>query len=203
MTAKMLCVLCWLAFLQGQQEFRLEVRPEQQTQPPQATIIGPSSIRGIATDGRKPTPELNMIIRSLAADQAHTSISYELDLQNATSHKIEIPIGLDGKAAFDSCPGKLIQDAFLSLAVPSSTTTHTPLIADMYGCDGLKQSMVTLNPGDWLTIAGTHRLPKGTVSPASVRLDFGMGTRQYSSQDGKVRVDSTITLSTGAEHSVD
>ena len=160
----------------------------------------------MAIDGPpSPTPPLTLTIKSLAvslhpagaAAVSRKELQYELRLTNASAKSVKMPISPNPGLTYRSCPSRQEQQVGIVLRFKKGEERAISLPGNRLwsGCPTMKDSLVTLLPGEWITYRGSamfpplHSDPPGLLTAAWLISDVS-----YSSTPEGLRENSKTKL---------
>ena len=213
-------VSCWLSFatiaVVAQERAVLDsrvARPE-----PRHHIIagGASVVIGGILDGepKHVAAKLNLDIESLSivppgtpTDSAagNNVVDYELRLVNVSTGSVMVPIGTDVDAAVDRCGNSRIEESSVGVELQRDGGrgwVHMPgRQSYWFGCAAVADTMLSLQPNEWITYKGTVRLPPTANLPSSAMARWMLSDVTFSTGSEGLKQYTTEEMSvTSPEH---
>jgi hypothetical protein len=130
-------------------------------------------------------------------------VQYEFQLTNVGRVSIDVPVSPELDKIFVACRSGREQQAGLVLSYHKSAGASMEILpgtSDWSGCQGAKNSMVALSPGQWISYRGSALLPldvdlSGTIGGAWLLSDIS-----YRTAPGGLIENSACTLSVNSSH---
>jgi hypothetical protein len=162
-------------FSNGREVRRLDLRPENETPPPPLVSgrLGAHTAVPGSSEG-PPKPEWTLTL--VALETSGSSTKYEIRLTNIGEHTLKVPTGPNGRIAVEKCPDSRIQEADLSFL---SRDNRSLASFHLYGCQTLANTLVSVNPGDWITLTGVYALSSQKSEAAEISAHFGLVASHY------------------------
>ena len=157
----------------------IDLAKQNSTSLPRPSRVDSSPPPGRASDSRLETVVYFRV--SFPRDSAGRFTVYSI--QNALDSPIQLPVSRDGAAAFKNCHDLPILTSGLIFDSDVVAKPQSIKQAELYGCDGLKGSLVTLKPGERITLTGIV-LPTGSdTSGAAITYSLARKTFRREGND--------------------
>lgn len=144
-------------------------------------LSGGTSQTTIATnlDGNTPASPWKISLLSVHRTDGASGQSYQVEMTNASSAPLSLPVGTDGQAIWDACQNGEIAEVNIALRVAGQIAPAANLPA-VHSCAGVPASSRRIAPGASVIFAGT--LPNTILAPpgASISAVVSVCSASYS-----------------------
>jgi hypothetical protein len=127
-------------------------------------ITGGSSRTTIATNlhGNAAASPWRISLVSLGRSEGASGETYKIQMTNASSETLSLPVGTDGQAIWDACQKSEISEVNITLQVAGQIAPAANL-PPVHSCAGVASSSLTVVPGASVIFAGA--LPATVLAP--------------------------------------
>ena len=132
-----------------------------------------SSIPAVS-EGPPPKPEWTLLL--VKSGTSESSANFEVRLTNISEHTLQLPTGFDARVAVERCPDSRVQVAELSFLFDNHKTLTS---FHLYGCKALAKTLISVNPGDWITLTGTYPVALQKEGAKGMSAHFGLVSSHY------------------------
>ena len=145
--------------------------------PPTAQYLSIDTVPARLIDGPERQAELIVSIGEEPTAE-NKKESNSLILRNSGTRTLTIPTSMNGSETFRQCMNQVIAEASIGV------TNKGPLLV-LYGCAGIKDSVITLAPKSTLHLTEVH-ISRSNTS----KLTYSLGESVYSEVNGKLHEKS-------------